>query len=201
MADMDSSTQSRVHIVVVMKLKFLICALLFLSLSFVTWSGLAAADAPRFQDYPAKVYSGPVHASDLSAHPEARTYRTRLKNAAKAQVNFAGEFILTSWGCGTTCIMGAVFNAKTGQVTFLPSTVCCWGDVDDDFRPIKTRADSRLIVLSGLRNEEEPMGAHFYEFRDGEFQFIQTVETKTTSAENWSCRNTAVEVSCNNGAC
>lgn len=183
------------------KFKLLIHALLFMSLSAFAWSGFAAADTPKFQDYPIKVYSGPVHAPDLSSHPEARTYRTRLKNAAKAKVNFAGEFILTSWGCGTTCIMGAALNAKTGEVIFLPSTVCCWGDVDDNFSPIETRSDSRLIILSGLRNEEDPNGAHYYELRDGEFQFVRTVIPRSAPVQNWSCRNTAAEISCNTGAC
>ena len=140
-------------------------------------SALATAEIPKFRYYPVDVYAGPVSAPDLSSHPQARTYRTRLRNAAKGQVNFAGEYIVTYWGCGTTCVDGAVLNARTGQVHFLPHNLCCWGDVDEGFRPIEVRPYSRLIVLAGLQGEEEPMGAHFYEFRDGEFRFIKTIET------------------------
>jgi len=34
-----------------------------------------------------------------------------------------------------------------------------------------------LIVFAGLRGEKEPMGAHFYEFRDDKIVFLETVET------------------------
>lgn len=161
----------------IMAFRFVLGAFLYLS-SFVAISfDLAAADVPQFRNYPVTVYSGPVSPPDLSSHPNARTYRTRLRNAAKGQVNFAGEFILTYWGCGTTCVDGAILNARSGQVYFLPHSLCCWGDVDEGFKPIEIRRYSRLIVLAGLKDEEEPMGAHFYEFRDGAFRFIKTIET------------------------
>ena len=162
-----------------MKFWFVISALLFSSICTVSGSDLSAAEVPKFRDYSVKVYSGPVSFPDLSSDPDARRYRTRLRSAAKAPVNFAGEFILTSWGCGTTCVDGAVLNAKTGQVIFLPHTVCCWENVDDGFRPIEFRSDSHLIVFAGLRNEEEPMGAHFYDFSHGKFSFIKTIATTT----------------------
>ncbi len=54
--------------------------------------------------------------------------------------------------------------------------MCCWGaDVDDKFNPIEFRADSRLIVFSGLRNEKDgDDGAHFYQFENGRFVHIRS---------------------------
>lgn len=160
-----------------MRFRFLKSALICLLPLVAISSELAAEGIPQFRDYRVEVYSGPVRGPDLSSHPDARTYRTRLRNAAEGQVNFAGELVLTYWGCGTTCVDGAVLNAKTGQIHFLPHNLCCWGDVDEGFRPIEIRPYSRLIVLAGLRDEVEPMGAHFYEFRDGAFHFVKTIET------------------------
>ncbi len=91
--------------------------------------------------------------------------------------NFAGHYIVSTWGCGAECIMGAVIDANTGKVYWLPSTVCCWGfDVGEKFQPIEFRLDSRLIVFSGERDEKEgDNGKHFYEFKDNKFVHIQSI--------------------------
>jgi hypothetical protein len=108
---------------------------------------------------------------------EDRTFRARLRDASQGKPNLAGRYILTSWGCGTTCLMGAVIDAKTGKVIWFPLTICCWGsDVDDNFNPIEFRLKSNLIVFSGLRNEKEgDNGAHFYKIEDGKFTHIRSI--------------------------
>jgi len=75
--------------------------------------------------------------------------------------------------------MGAVIDAKTGRVYWFP-TICCWGvEVDDKFKPIEFRLESKLIVFSGLRNEkEDDKGAHFYKFENGRFIHIHSVMKK-----------------------
>lgn len=121
---------------------------------------------PQFRDYPATSpgiwVAAPV---DLST-PEAKSYRTRLTAASKQWANFAGHHVLTTWGCGTQCITGAILNLPTGKATFLP-TICCWGDVDDKFKPIEFRKESRLVVFSGQINEQGENATYFYEFKDG----------------------------------
>lgn len=74
-------------------------------------------------------------------------FRTRLKWAVDNQKpNFAGHYILTTWGCGTSCIMGAVINSKTGKVSWWNFSVCCWsGEADENFQPIEFRNNSKLI--------------------------------------------------------
>ena len=130
---------------------------------------------PRFEDFQiAKIHRGKSKPPDLST-PDARAFRSRLRAAAKGKVNFAGHYIVTTWGCGASCVGGAAIDALTGKVIFLPFSVCCWGAVPESFRPVAHQANSRLIVFSGLRNEEEPMGAHYYELKDCEFKFIESV--------------------------
>lgn len=137
---------------------------------------------PKFRDYPvASIYHGPVAKPDFKADPAARTFRTRIRDAARnGRVNFAGHFILTTWGCGTTCIHGAVIDAISGAAYLLPYTICCHRAFHLGFSPIELRPSSRLIVFAGLLNEEGEMGAHFFEFRDGEFRHLLTVPNDGT---------------------
>lgn len=154
--------------------RVVISVLVFLSSCAWINFGLAAADAPQFRDYSVNVYSGPVRSPDLSSHPDAKTYRSRLRTAAKGDINFAREYILATWGCGGQCLMGAVISARTGRVQFLPGTICCWFEAGEDINPIDYQADSTLIVLTGLINEEEPLARYYYEIEGGEFRLIQS---------------------------
>ena len=133
---------------------------------------------PHFKDYPAgEIYKGPTAPLVLTRND--LTYKTRLRSAAKNQKpNFAGHYILTTWGCGTECVDGAVIDAKTGKVYRWDFTICCWWKpgIDDNFKPIEFRTDSRLIIFSGRRNEKDgDDGAHFYRFENGRFVHIQSV--------------------------
>ncbi|HEU4872788.1 MAG TPA: hypothetical protein VFT44_06795 [Pyrinomonadaceae bacterium] len=70
---------------------------------------------PQFKDYPVtESYMGKTAPVVLTR--DDRMFRTRLKEASKEKPNFAGRYILTAWGCGTTCLMGGVIDAKTGKV-------------------------------------------------------------------------------------
>lgn len=137
------------------------------------WIALAnVAKGPaghKFEDFAQTVYTGRIRRPKLSSHPDARTYRTRLREAARGKVNFAGDWVLATWGCGTTCLTGAVINARSGRVQFLPGSVCCWFELGEEVNPIDYRADSSLLVLTGMINEEEPAAKHYYELRNGQF--------------------------------
>jgi hypothetical protein len=53
--------------------------------------------------------------------------------------------------------MGAVIDSNTGKVCWFPHTICCWREIkqDDNFEPIVFRLNSRLVVFTGLRNEQD----------------------------------------------
>ena len=75
--------------------------------------------------------------------------------------------------------MGAVIDANTGRVYWMPHTTCCWPVELND--PIQYRLDSRLIIFSGARNEKDgDEGTHYYEFRDGKFLHIRSELNKLT---------------------
>lgn len=133
---------------------------------------------PRFEDYPVReVYRGRVARVVLDA--DGRAFRTRLREAAKGRPNFAGRYIVTGWGCGTGCMVGAVLDAKTGRVYWFPHPAYADYDAPDDFEPVRFRLDSRLFVMFGARSEKEEeeneMGTHYYEFVGGRFRRVRFV--------------------------
>ena len=146
-------------------------------------SGVVAQAPPRFEGYPALgAYNG-KNAPLALASKNDRAYRTQLRAAAAQKPNFAGHYIVTTWGCGSGCVMGAVLDANSGRVVWLPHTICCWPvDVDDKFQPVAYRWDSRLMIFSGARNEKEgDEGTHYYEFKDGKFVYIRSVIKKESA--------------------
>jgi hypothetical protein len=136
----------------------------------------AFADQPKFSDYPADIYKGKV-AKPILDTADKREFKTRINEAAKGKVDFAGHFIVAEWGCGASCLGGAVIDAKTGVVTMIPWSTCCtmWnGDADR----IQRKADSRLIAFVGMINEEEPDAFHWFEFDGGNFKPVATEPVK-----------------------
>lgn len=134
--------------------------------------------SPKFAEYPSELYVGPRAAVQLVT-PFDRTFRTRIRNTQSQDVNFAGEYVLSTWGCGTSCATGVAVSARTGKVIELPGTVCCWKGGGNN---IIFRNGSRLLVLAGLINEQGRHGAHFYELRNSEFFYIKTVEVDEQTA-------------------
>ena len=129
-------------------------------------------DSLPFSAYPAqKIYKG-KHASVLLDTREKRNFRTRLRESMAYPVAFAGEYVVVAWGCGSSCGQGAVVNARTGQVVFLPGTFSGWMH---DSPSIEYRIDSRLMVLRGSINEKEPHGVHFYRLSGNHFKLIRHI--------------------------
>jgi len=145
------------------------------ALVFALWATPAFADEPRFSDYSAEIHAGKV-AKPILDTEDKRMFRTRINEAAKGNPDFAGRFIVAKWGCGASCVGGAVIDAKSGVVTMVPWIVCCTSDYDAE--PIVFQADSRLIVFTGLINEEEPDAAHYFEFDGAEFRLVARQEVK-----------------------
>jgi hypothetical protein len=124
------------------------------------------------------VFRGRAAKVDLS-RPDNREYRTRLKEAAGQPANFAGHYVLTTWGSGTGCKRGAAVDLKSGKVIFLPGTVCCWAiDVDEKFEPVEFQLQSRLIALNGQLNEQGPAGPHYFELANGAFKAATSTSGK-----------------------
>jgi hypothetical protein len=137
-------------------------------LAFVSTQAVAA---PRFEEFPALVYTGQRAGVQLR-DAQSREYASALRAASRQPVNFAGRYVLTTWGCGASCVMGAAIDAKTGSVTWLPFTVCCWDLKITE--PLEYRPDSQLLILHGSLDEKGAGSeVHYYDFDGRRFAPIK----------------------------
>jgi hypothetical protein len=113
-------------------------------------------------------------------------FRTNLRNAAKEGVNFAGHYILTTWGCGTNCSQSAIIDARNGRV-FFPRILAGAGfgycELPDDTEPIVSQAGSRLLVLNGfkggdLEKKNAPCGVYYLEWTGTNFKQVKFEKKK-----------------------
>jgi hypothetical protein len=156
-------------------------ALFILFYCFGHWA-FAQERIPAFKDYPVtNIYRGKN--APLILTRDTRAFKTRLREALKGRPNFAGHYIVTSWGCGTGCQLGAVIDARTGRVYWFPFAVGQNYETDADFKPVEFRLDSKLIIFSGFRvdREDEEAGARFYKFENGRFKFLKFIQRETQS--------------------
>ncbi|WP_338665326.1 hypothetical protein VQH23_09155 [Pararoseomonas sp. SCSIO 73927] len=138
--------------------------------------GAAVAGIPRFENFPATA-GPPARTAPLILTPPDRRYRTRLRAAAAERPNFAGHYVLTTWGCGTECVYGAAVNLRTGRVTFLPFTTCCFSEAPEGTEEmVAFRQDSSLLVLLGMTDERgTDIGAHYYRIQGDRLVHLRSV--------------------------
>lgn len=61
-----------------------------------------------------RVVAGPQY--DPETHTNAWNYRTRINQAVREGVNYAGEYVVAEWGIGTGTQGHAIVSARTGEV-------------------------------------------------------------------------------------
>ncbi len=141
----------------------------------------AKSNVPQFSDYPVKPYIGTTAQLDMTDE-SARMFRTRLRNALKEKSNFAGEYVITMWGCGASCRSYAFINKRTGKL--LEGGFGGEGSQED---VIDSRANSRLLVTQeenmDQNYEVESLTLRFYEFQQGKFKLLKTVKAPAPKAE------------------
>ncbi|HEY0377711.1 MAG TPA: hypothetical protein VGC87_12370 [Pyrinomonadaceae bacterium] len=166
-----------------MKIKIVLLAALLLALGSI---GVAQSPTPTFTGYAVKVEKNRSVGINLKSHRNASRFRTNLRNAAKEGVNFAGHYILTTWGCGTNCSQSAIIDARSGRVFFpdqLEGAGFGFCELPDDTEPMVYRADSRLLVLNGfkggdLSRENTPCGIYYLEWTGRNFKQVRFVKKK-----------------------
>lgn len=141
--------------------------------------GLAAAAAstataqktpPRFEDYPARqIVRTPGNRVDLSK-PDSREFRTMLREFSKDTPDFAGHYVVATWGCGSPCQTVALIDALTGKVYWLPTVTS---------RGSEYRLDSRLLVADPPSADstwyEVASYTYFYEWTGTHFRLIDSL--------------------------
>jgi hypothetical protein len=120
---------------------------------------------PTPEQYKVAVSKSKPKPINFRGNSRARMFRTRLNQALKGGVNFAGHYIFASWGCGTSCVQGAIIDTKTGQVYFPEETgVMTFGFLENDDIPLQYKKDSRLFILKGTSGEDETSQNGIYYF-------------------------------------
>lgn len=128
-----------------------------------------ACATPHFEDYPAAAVANVGRrAKPVLSDERSRKFGSILREAALHRPNFSGQYVLATWGCGASCVMGAAINAHSGTITWLPFTVCCWNQNLPE--PIEYRRNSRMLVVHGRLDETgDAQAVHYFIFNGHEF--------------------------------
>lgn len=137
----------------------------------------SAEELPKFSDHKVTVYTGKRAKPRLDHEfwrDRSETYRGAMEDD---RINAGGRYIVVILPCGTECQAPTLLDVRTGRITQF-FTVSNWGEVPDDFEPVVSRADSRLVVFRGKRNERGVNGNHYYLIDDrGELKHLHTTDT------------------------
>ena len=142
----------------------------------VLGAGLVAstADPPRLQDYPVTDIFRGRPADPVLSTKDARMFRTQLRRQAALGPNFAGHYTLALWGCGAGCANGAVIDARSGHVWFVPFS---FEDVWEDGYIVCSHGSdfeiaSDLLIVQGRVNPGGTSGRHYFRWRNGRFTLV-----------------------------
>jgi hypothetical protein len=134
-----------------------------------------------FADYPANVEKLARNATVKLRTRDDKAFRTNLIHASQKPANFAGHYVLTTIGCGASCILTSAIDIKTGRVFWIPDTLCCWDDAVTE--PVAFHADSRLLVLEGRRNEKT-YGTWYWKMTSAGFRLVDSKLTESGGDNN-----------------
>lgn len=153
---------------------------------FAIFTTNLSAQTPTFAKYSAKVQNATAKSVNLKSHKDARMFRTNLRGSLKEGVNFAGSFIVSSWGCGTSCLQTAIIDGKTGNVFFpkiLQGTSFGFGELSEKYESIEFKKNSRLLIINGYiapenENSQSKYGIWYYEWTGKNLKLIKFVKKK-----------------------
>ena len=139
-----------------------------------------------FEDYKTEFKESSEKAKiDFKSNVTAKAYKTAISETYKdGKVNFAGNYIIATWGCGTSCISGAMVDVRDGKVYNLPS--------DDEWdgigNSVNSDKESTLLItsLSGMNLGEgiEALEKYWnWNEANKKFEFIKMEEVKTENQQ------------------
>lgn len=165
-----------------------------IAMAMVLCSGLVSAQlaVPRFEDFPVEaMYDGKLAPVILDT-TRARQFRTVLITQAKERPNFAGQYRVAIWGCGSDCHAFAIIDARTGTAYFHPEALWVGGLPGNDDDRIQFRKNSRLFVLVGARNDKGE-GTYYYEWTGKRLELIRTAPAVTAPPPDAAGPSTGAE--------
>jgi hypothetical protein len=117
------------------------------------------------------------------------------KALAEAGPNFAGHYVIVTWGCGSSCLMMAIVDLKTGRVfppPFHHGPGHSYFQLPWAFpmKPLAYRVDSRLLIANICESDRtvqvggrvgyqaQMCGAHYFVMGDNGLTLIHKVLQK-----------------------
>jgi|AraplaMF_Col_mMF_1032025.scaffolds.fasta_scaffold01330_10 hypothetical protein len=140
----------------------------------IEWPGIAAASQeisigtsfrkPDALNFPVdQVYRGKTAKPDFTGDREDfKNFRTRIRKGMAEGPDFAGEFSVIQFGCGTGCSMVIVANNKTGRPYSFPR-----GGEDNMYLTLKYKLDSRLMVAQWGSYDSGKCYMEYFDFVKG----------------------------------
>lgn len=150
-----------------------------------TSQGTAQARLPQFSEYPAgPLFTGKPAIPTLTTKVQ-RMFRSHFRFDQHERPDFAGEYKIVRWGCGSPCLTFAIANLKTG-VAYDPP----FGAVGPDLRlsvgtdsdwGLEYKVDSRLLVVKGC--PKEPCGTYYFDWNGGKLNLIRIIPNEPPNEE------------------
>lgn len=101
-------------------------------------------------------------------------------------MNFAGEYVVATWGCGSSCQQSAIIDGKTGNVVFpaqLEGSTGGNGELNEN-DPLEYRKNSRLLIINGYPGGHDSgngkYGIWYYEWTGKVLKLINYVKKSET---------------------
>lgn len=149
----------------------------------IAFQAVGQASRPSFSKFPVTVEKARARSVDFKNDAASRSFRTRLNEAFRSGVNFAGHYIVAGWGCGTGCISGAIIDARTGKVQWPLefNALGVWYDGNNYVdKPVEYRKNSRLLIIRGSpgvkdNEPEKPNGEYFYEWTGRDLRLVSFI--------------------------
>jgi hypothetical protein len=136
------------------------------------------ADDDLFAKYPVKAtFHGPLAAPVLS-DPDARSFRTKIRQGAARGPVFADHYAIAVWGCGAPCLRFAIIDSISGRVYIFPYNVSLLREVGE---PLTHRRDSKAIHVIGSlegENSKEDSADRWYLWDGKQLNLIQEKPAK-----------------------
>ena len=133
----------------------------------------ALEHGPHFEEYRADPRRVDRPAPLALGSREARRYRSLIGAQSSQGPNFAGDYTIVAWGCGSACSAFAIVDARTGRAHFPPGLSAIdtshvdYGGPESPLRynALRFRPDSRLIAVLGAPGGDRAReGIAFYEW-------------------------------------
>jgi hypothetical protein len=93
-------------------------------------------------------YSGKIKPINFNSLPEAKLFKTTISNSYKEGANFAGQYNLAFWGCGTDCVGFSVTDITTGNIIE-------YSPINESYHLGGYEVGNRLIVFNPVNSGME----------------------------------------------